>query len=280
MICYIGGKNRMAEWISGYIPNNIETYVELFGGAFWVYIKGNVYTKPNLKTVIYNDFNRYMVNLIECCRRYDEFYDVVKNVIPQDKVLFDRYRDELFNKIDVTSIDIPDFQLAMKYAYIVTQVFSGYDPITGSYMDLRGKYDSKFVALGHRLENINIKMRMNEITTCENLDFEDIVKKYDSKTTFFYADPPYWKKEDYYSLHDFDADDHFRLSTVLKNIQGKFALSYYHFDNLDGWFNKNDYTWKYRNFVKSAGAVDGKNQNKSEELLIMNYKLKSINDFI
>ena len=40
MISYIGGKSRMAKWISGYIPDDIETYVEVFGGAFWVYVNG------------------------------------------------------------------------------------------------------------------------------------------------------------------------------------------------------------------------------------------------
>ena len=35
MISYIGGKSRMAKWIGEYIPEN-KTYVEVFGGAFWV----------------------------------------------------------------------------------------------------------------------------------------------------------------------------------------------------------------------------------------------------
>ena len=64
MISYIGGKARMANWIMEYIPRDIETYVEVFGGAYWVYVKSDVYTIP--KTIVYNDFNRYMVNLFEC----------------------------------------------------------------------------------------------------------------------------------------------------------------------------------------------------------------------
>ena len=47
----------MAKWIGEYIPNEIETYVEVFGGAFWVYINGEVDEKPKLKEVIYNDFS-------------------------------------------------------------------------------------------------------------------------------------------------------------------------------------------------------------------------------
>ena len=52
MISYIGGKSRMAKWIGEYVPNDIETYVEVFGGAFWVYINGEIHKKPNFRTSI------------------------------------------------------------------------------------------------------------------------------------------------------------------------------------------------------------------------------------
>ena len=37
MISYIGGKSQIGTWIRDYIPNDIETYVETFGGMFWVF---------------------------------------------------------------------------------------------------------------------------------------------------------------------------------------------------------------------------------------------------
>ena len=70
----------MAKWIGEYIPDDIETYVEVFGGSFWVYINGEIHEKPKLKEVIYNDFNRYMVNLFECCRTPEEFHKFMKNL--------------------------------------------------------------------------------------------------------------------------------------------------------------------------------------------------------
>ena len=57
MISYIGGKSRMSNWICNFIPDNIETYVEVFGGAFWVYINGDIHERPKLKEIVYNDFN-------------------------------------------------------------------------------------------------------------------------------------------------------------------------------------------------------------------------------
>ena len=54
MVRYIGGKFRMANWISNFIPDNIETYVEVFGGAYWVYLKTDIYKKPIIKEIVYN----------------------------------------------------------------------------------------------------------------------------------------------------------------------------------------------------------------------------------
>jgi len=71
----------MAKWIGNYIPNDIETYVEVFGGAFWVYVNGQVHKKPILKNVIYNDFNRYMTNLFACCRNPQEFLKSMDEIV-------------------------------------------------------------------------------------------------------------------------------------------------------------------------------------------------------
>ena len=59
----------------------------------------------------------------------------------------------------------------------------------------------------------------------ENQDFETLIKHYDRPDSFFYADPPYFSTEDMYDV-DFGWDDHVRLRDTLKNIKGKFLLSY------------------------------------------------------
>ena len=67
MISYIGGKARISKWIVPFIPNDIETYVESFSGMFWVFFKMDLSKYPNLKTVVYNDFNGLNANLCNCC---------------------------------------------------------------------------------------------------------------------------------------------------------------------------------------------------------------------
>ena len=275
MISYIGGKNRMAKWIGNYIPNDIETYVEVFGGAFWVYVKGQVHKKPILKNVIYNDFNRYMTNLFACCRNPQEFLKSMDEIVAQDSELFYQFKTDVFENKNIKDIEIPDYDYGMKYAYIVTQIFSGLNPEKGKFIDLKGKYSSKFDAFRRRLTNPEVIEKLKKISNVENMDFEEVIKKYDSPTTYFYVDPPYWKTENYYSLHNFDTDDHKRLADILKNIEGRFSLSYYDFDQLHDWFPEDEYEWELKDFVKPASAQKGKSQNKGTELLIMNYQLEN-----
>lgn len=275
MISYIGGKNRMAKWIGSYIPNDIETYVEVFGGAFWVYVKGEVHKKPILKNVIYNDFNRYMTNLISCCRNPQEFLKSMDEIVAQDSELFYQFKTDVFENKNIKDIEIPNYDYGMKYAYIVTQIFSGLNPEKGKFIDLKGKYSSKFDAFRRRLKNPAVIEKLKKITNVENMDCEEVIKKYDSPKTYFYVDPPYWKTENYYSLHDFKSDDHKRLADILKNIKGRFSLSYYDFDLLHDWFPEDEYEWELKDFVKPASAQKGKSQNKGTELLIMNYQLEN-----
>ena len=90
--------------------------------------------------------------------------------------------------------------------------------------------DSEFVIF--KMKYDAYKYHIDKITEIEKLDYKDVIKKYDSKDTFFYVDPPYMNKEKYYINHDFTPDSHSELAKVLNNIQGRFILSYYYFDGL------------------------------------------------
>ena len=84
-----------------------------------------------------------------------------------------------------------------------------------------------------------------------NIDYKDIIKKYDSENAFFYCDPPYYKKEHLYENHTFlKKENHIELSNILKNIKGKFLLSYQDIplirDLYDGY---NFYKYNGHNFV-------------------------------
>ena len=279
MLSYIGGKSKIGKWITPYYPTDMETYVETFGGMFWCFYNMDLEKYPNLKKVVYNDFNPLNYNLFKCLENPVELLRAVNSIPCQEKgventpemykILFQNYQQSLFSSELV--IKSPDYMLAAQYAYVLTQVFSGSKPETSSFIDLKGKYKSKYLTFRDKLSNEKWVEKFIKITNVENMDFESVIKKYDSESTYFYLDPPYWKTENYYSNHDFDRNDHERLANVLHQLKGKFSLSYYEFDLLHEWFPKPQYRWETKEFAKAAAATKGKTQNLATELLILNY---------
>jgi DNA adenine methylase len=276
MISWIGGKSKISnKLIIPNIPKDIETYTECFGGAYWVFLKMmDIY--PNLKTVVYNDFNTYLVNLFICAKDHKKLHKILGKYKSQNKDLFYEFQKTLYTDMNHRDIVMPDYELAAKFAYLVSQVFSGTNSQTGKFIDLKGKYKSKYDTFADKMVNTKFTNRLDKITNIENLDFEDLIKKYDGNKTFHYIDAPYYGCEAYYSSNDFKLSDHERLANCLKNIKGKFAMSYYFFPQLEEWFPRDEYNWIEMEFTKGAGASKGKTQSKGTELLIMNYGVKPI----
>ena len=290
MISYIGGKSIIGKWIRDYIPTNIETYVEPFGGMFWVWFcMEDKY--PNLKNVIYNDFNQLNWNLFKNVRgsNYKQFgellnlqdcqpYKIANTPEEVEKLTntFNSYQKEIFaDGFKIT--DDNSREVAMKYAFVLTQIFSGSRPEKSKYIDFKGKYKPKFRTFREKLTTEKydkFQKQLEKITNCENMDYSEVINKYDSESTYFYVDPPYWKTENYYSKHDFDRQDHEDLCLLLKEIKGKFSLSYYDFELLREWLPMNEFKWEEKQFTKQAGTKKDGSRDKGTELLIMNYNIK------
>lgn len=275
-LSYIGGKSRISSFIIPFIPKDTEIYVEPFSGMFWVFFKMDITTYKSLKRVVYNDVNPLNVNLFKCIKDYNKLWELSKNIPIEDPEVFERFKSEVFD--DNVNLDEPNFEIAYKYAYIVSQVWSGTDPKRGNLIKKggytskkTGEYVSKFEIFRAKLIDSKWQKYFDLITDIESLDFEEVIKKYDSPTTYFYCDPPYFKTENYYINHDFGIETHERLANTLSNIKGRFGLSYYYFDKLDDWFPKSDYNWNSKDFAKTAMAVSGKAQTKGTEILILNY---------
>ena len=279
MLSYIGGKSKIGKWIVPFYDKDMETYVETFGGMFWCFYNMDLKQYPNLKKVVYNDFNPLNYNLFKCIQNPEELLNAINDIEcqqfgvevtpPHLKELFISFQAEIF--AEGFSVNPGDYVTAAKYVYILTQVFSGSKPEKSSYIDLKGKYKSKYLTFRDKLSKPDWVEHFLAITHVENMDFADVITKYDSPTTYFYVDPPYWKTENYYSNHDFDREDHERLADSLQSMEGKFSLSYYDFPLLSEWFPKDQYVWEMKQFAKAAAAKKGKSQNMGEELLIMNY---------
>ena len=101
----------------------------------------------------------------------------------------------------------------------------------------------------------------------EKQPWEKIVARFDQPHTFFYLDPPYYTKEHIYEREDADAfNQHEELADALKQIKGKFLLSY----NNDPYI-KQLYDGCIIEEVETQYSVSGAFQTEVE-LLIRNYQ--------
>ena len=276
MFAYMGGKKVHSKWISPYIPSDFKTYVEVFGGAMWLYWMSN---KVPVETNVYNDFNRHLSNIFYCASSDpNHFREVLESYVGDlhNDELFEEYKTDVFDTYD-TKFIVPDFPLAAKYVFLQTQTFAGNTNLTKDSKiykhpdkDVHGRpYTQKFISFINKMGEGNYLKKLHKLSV-ENMDCRELIKKYDSKDTFFYIDPPYYNMESYYTSHAFGHDDHMELCEMLKTTKGRWALSYYHFDELGTLFPRHQYVWHHEKTYSVNARVS---TAERIELLIMNYKM-------
>ncbi len=176
-LSYIGGKSRIGKWINEFYPKDMETYVETFGGMFWCFFNMDLKKFPNLKEVVYNDFNPLNYNLFRCIQNPSELLKAVNNIPCQQrgesvtpliyKEQFDTFQKELY--ASGFTVNYPDYEVAAKYAYILTSIFSGSKPESSGFIDLKGNYKSKFLTFRDKLSKPDWVEHFNKITKYEIL---------------------------------------------------------------------------------------------------------------
>lgn len=308
-ISYFGGKsaqsNHIYSQITPEMKKNTKIFTEVFSGAFWVYLNEDF---SFADTIIYNDMNPYLTNFYACVSNpnYIEllqklnqpgellYFDNNLKSSPKEtyehyynyfKKLFQEYRQELYyDRIgEDVSINIPDFDLAVKYGIMLRHAFSGisndkqcgYSYSSKSYIEGKKCPEPKSQMLVRKITDERLISKLSKVNAFECLDFEQHINKYDSPETLFYLDPPYFSTEgQYYRGNEhFGRAGHQRLADVLKNIQGKFILSYYDFEDLDKMYSKDKYKWETKSFTKASTTISDKKleDKQGHEVLIMNF---------
>lgn len=276
MLSYIGGKNRQGCWLRDYVPTDTKKYVEVFGGMMWVFLKMDLKKFDKIEEVVYNDIRPQNINLWRCVKDYNKLYEVSKNIPIEDPILFKQWQKEVYEH--EWDLSVNDYEMAYKYAYLLSQVWSGTNPSTGNLIQKGGytpkgggPYRSKFEIWRNKLIDPKFQKYIDKITIVEGLDYLDLIDKHDGPDTYFYIDPPYYNCEHYYTENDFGLNDHIKLADKIKGTDGRWTLSYYEFDKLNEWYPEGDYKWYRKEYKKNAGAVKDGTQTKSVELIINNY---------
>ena len=236
----VGNKSSILHILYAVFPKKYGRFIDVFGGSGSVLLG-----KPEVHPFeVYNDFDRNLVNLFRCMK--DRTMATIREIgfcnlnsredfIAIKKFFeYGEFTDEyLSEELQMTELTLPPLEaegiketrLRITQDYDVRRAAMFLKLLRYSYSSSCKSFASqpfdirKLFGLIKELED-----RMANVVV-ENQDFETLIKHYDRADSFFYADPPYFSTEDMYEV-GFGWDDHVRLRDTLKNIQGKFLLSY------------------------------------------------------
>lgn len=242
-IPWIGGKSLLANKIVSMFPNEIDRYIEVFGGGASVLFA----KEKHAPFEVYNDANGQLVNLFRCIKFHR--YEL------QKEIGYWLNSREMFGEIK-QRIDMDGFTDIQRAAMFYVQIKISFGADTRSYSCNCRNLSADY------LEQVEKRLKSGKGVVIEHKDFENLIQVYDRSDSFFYCDPPYHKTEKYYNTN-FSKKDHGRLNAVLRALKGRFILSY----------NDDEYI---RELYKDFDIIPVERQNnlssgKFKELIIKNY---------
>jgi len=248
---WMGGKFLLSKQIVPMIPAH-DCYCEPFAGAAWVFFK-----KERSKVEVLNDINTDIITLYRVVQHHlEEFIRWFKWVLVS--------RNEFERWLQAEPKTLTDIQRAVRFFYIQKNSFGGrvdkpsfgYAPSSPPRLNL--------LRIEEDLSQAHLRLSQVYI---ENLNYLDLIKRYDRDRTFFYIDPPYWNCEDYYGDGIFSKADFDALAAQLAGIKGKFLLSLNDTPEVRAIFS--DFTIDSVSVPYSCG----KKRTLAKEVLIRNYDL-------
>jgi DNA adenine methylase len=256
---WYGGKYYIADKIVKTFPEH-DCYVEPFFGAGHVF-----FAKRPSKIEVVNDICSELINFWKCLQDASKTNALIEKVIttPYSRQIFEELRDKNYKPKD-------EVESAFRFFYCTTFSFNGlqeWKSMTISAKKSRGRdYKQKIVKL------INAYKRLKNVVI-ENLDYREIIVKYDDINTLFYLDPPYVDETrtdaDSYQ-YEFTQEQHKELVNLVLVSKGKFAISGYKhkiYEPLEKFgFQRIEFdTW-----VKCSNSKYGISKSKRTECLWIN----------
>ena len=267
---YVGGKFKLLEEMLALFPENINTFIDLFGGGF------NVGVNILSKHTIYNDVETNVTNLLK---------HLYTNDVNEVLVAI----DSLIEKFNLSKTNAEGFaQLRDYYNQNTSDPIAFYTLICFAFNNqIRYNKAGQFnMTFGKDRSSFNKSLRAKFIEFVETLQTKDCsfhdktFKDFDfsnlGQDDFVYADPPYFNSVAAYNENGgWTEDDERSLLEKLDelNAQGvKFALSNnlkYQNPILKEWLKK--YTVHYLNADYSNCNYHKKDKSPDVEVLITNY---------
>lgn len=209
LLNWVGGKRLLRKTIEPLIPIDILSYIEPFGGGAWLLF----YKEKWADLEVYNDLDGRLVNLFRIVKYHPEALKEELRYLLGSREMFMQF---------LKMQPITDIQKAVKFFFLITRSFGGRGESFGTVKKSAG---GACKSHANTLLKIDAIYKRLDKVMVENRDFEKLITQYDHEGAFFYCDPPYTFGCGYETTSTKDFD-HERLRDLLKNIKGRFLLSY------------------------------------------------------
>jgi len=220
LFSWAGSKARLMRKLVPLFPSHV-CYVSLFGGA-----GGDICNKPRSKVEVYNDLNLDVTNLFRLLRSKKRRKELCYRLLhtPYSRLQFAKCVTLL------KSTEKDSLERAWAFVYCTQTQASKAAPgiCTKSSFGVpkKGGLRSEWFNVVTRIER-NAR-RFREVII-ENLQWQDVLRRYDSPETLFYADPPYLlsTRQGRKYRHEMSAEEHEGLLEALRRVEGYVVLSGY-----------------------------------------------------
>ncbi len=207
---YLGGKRNLARRLCAIIEGTPHrSYIEPFVGMGGVFLRRST---PAAVEVI-NDFSGDVANLFRIIRRhYEPFVDELRWLIAS------RSEFERQNALDPRLLT--DIERAVRFLYIQRLCFGG--KVSGRTFGVRRDQDSR-INLAHLRADLKALRDRLATVTIEQLDYADVIRRYDHAGALFFLDPPYDETTGYGI--EFGRPQYEAMAEQLAGISGQFIMS-------------------------------------------------------
>lgn len=217
----VGGKSKIAKWIVNNLPKG-SIFVDVFGGSGAVINELMERSFKNMR-FIYNDADSKIYTFFKVLQQQPIDLSHLVNLTPYSRELFNKSFEVIKDEKEFEKLD--EIDKAVIFLIVNRQSFGAKMTKDWS-ITLNGEVNYK--TWNHLPEYIIRVAKTWKNTFLENLDYRDLVKKWDSKDTVFYFDPPYEKCEtDYYDENKKKGFDHKEMFATLESMSGSYCASYY-----------------------------------------------------
>ena len=188
-----------------------QTYVEPFVGMGGVFLRRTA--RPRVEVI--NDLSADVTTLFRVVRRhYEPLVEELSWLLSS--------RDEFERQRQVDPATLTDIERAARFLLLQRLSFGG--KVTGRTFGVDHRSPGRMRLARLRADLHRLRHRL-ETVTIERLPYADVIRRYDSPTTLFYLDPPYWGCEEDYGEGIFARADFERLADQLGGVAGRFVLS-------------------------------------------------------